>query len=259
MTTEIIVGKMAVNQEHQIEPQILENATTALEGAAARFSIDVISDAKVRINYMENIQRMAEEVRAKVNSKQITVKEGAEFCSKMRNKIMIEAREVTSAQGLAIAVNKKATGMSFQEALNKYANKIFSKNYALLTEQQKTKIYYAVIESSARDNKDFTTSNKRLKILGKVGILVTATLAAHAIIYSDNKPKELVRQGLGIGGGFAGGLVAALTVSAVCGPGAPVCAVAVVLAGSIAGGFAGSYVADTLDEEIEEFSKWQIR
>ena len=55
-----------------------------------------------------------------------------------------------------------------------------------------------------------------------------------------------------------GGLLAGLGVSALCGPGAPICAIAVVLVGSVAGGVAGEAAADSLDEEIEEFSHWDI-
>ncbi|SUD84996.1 Uncharacterised protein [Stutzerimonas stutzeri] len=61
-----------------------------------------------------------------------------------------------------------------------------------------------------------------------------------------------------IGGGAAGGFLAGLGVSLICGPGAPFCAIAVVLAGSAAGGIAGSLAADTLDDELEEFSKWEV-
>lgn len=61
-----------------------------------------------------------------------------------------------------------------------------------------------------------------------------------------------------ISGGVAGGWLAGLAVAPLCGPGAPVCAIALVLLGSAAGGIAGSVVADSLDEEIEEFSKWKI-
>lgn len=42
------------------------------------------------------------------------------------------------------------------------------------------------------------------------------------------------------------------------GPGAPACAIAVVLAGSAIGGIAGSMAADGMDEELEEFSKWEV-
>ena len=55
-----------------------------------------------------------------------------------------------------------------------------------------------------------------------------------------------------------GGLLAGLGVSALCGPGAPICAIAVVLVGSIAGGVAGEAAVDSLDEELEEFSHWDI-
>ncbi|MNG18851.1 hypothetical protein D3C84_1029540 [compost metagenome] len=83
-------------------------------------------------------------------------------------------------------------------------------------------------------------------------------MATHAVLNADNKPKEAVKQGMQIGGGVAGGWLAGLAVSSVCGPGAPFCAIALVLLGSIAGGVAGSVVADSLDEEIEEFTRWQI-
>lgn len=57
---------------------------------------------------------------------------------------------------------------------------------------------------------------------------------------------------------IAGGFLAGLGVSAICGPAAPACAVAVVLIGSMAGGIAGSVVADTFDEELEELSHWEV-
>ena len=259
MANGAIAGRMAVNREHEIDPKVLDSAIEAFEAAATRFSIDVISDAKVRENYMANIKRMSQEVKSLVNSKQVTVKEGAEFCNKMRNSILLESRSVTSPQGLAVAVKKKPHGLPLQEALDKYAKQIYKSPFSSLSEQQKNRIYYEIIESSARDNEGMTTANKRLRVIGKVGLLITAVLATHAIIYADNKPKEIVKQGLGIGGGIFGGFLAGLAVSSVCGPGAPVCAVAVVLVGSITGGVAGSVVADSLDEEIEEFSRWQLR
>lgn len=40
-----------------------------------------------------------------------------------------------------------------------------------------------------------------MKIMGKVGILITATFAAYEIINADNKVKETARQGMIVGGG----------------------------------------------------------
>jgi len=73
-----------------------------------------------------------------------------------------------------------------------------------------------------------------------------------------NKPKEAARQGIIVSGGAVGGILAGMGVSALCGPGASICAIAVVLVGSVAGGVAGGVVADSLDEELEEFSHWDI-
>lgn len=54
-------------------------------------------------------------------------------------------------------------------------------------------------------------------------------------------------------------MLAGLAVTPICGPGAPVCVIAVVLIGCTGGSIIGDAVADTFDEELEEFSKWTIR
>ena len=123
---------------------------------------------------------------------------------------------------------------------------------------QKTAIHYEIIESSGRPNANVSKGTKQMRVIGKVSILVTATLATYEIVSAENKTKEVARQGLILSGGAAGGFLAALGVSTICGPAAPVCAVAVVLIGSTAGGIAGSMTADYMDEELEEFSKWEI-
>ncbi|WP_392564621.1 hypothetical protein RHO13_03960 [Orbus wheelerorum] len=87
---------------------------------------------------------------------------------------------------------------------------------------------------------------------------MTASLATYEILNAENKPKEAVKQGMQIGGTVAGGWLAGFAVVPLCGPGAPLCALAVVLAGSIGGGMVGAAVADNLDDEIEEFTKWEI-
>jgi hypothetical protein len=98
-----------------------------------------------------------------------------------------------------------------------------------------------------------------MKVMGKVGLLVTAALAVHSIAIADNKPKETIKQGGIIAAGATGGWLAGLGVTALCGPGAPICAVAVVLVGSIAGGLLADAAIDSFDEELEEFTKWGIR
>lgn len=255
-----IPGQYLVGKEHLIDEQdqILYNAISALNNTAMKFSKDAISDSQVRQNYVNNIRRMSQEVRELVNSKQLTVKDGAEFCYKMRNQIMAEHRKFTSTHGVAIAEKYKKAPPVINNLLDEYAQRKFKVNFQDLTRLQKNTIYYELIESSGRNNINFSTKVKRLNVLGKVGILVTASLATYEILNAQNKTKETIKQGLGIGGAFAGGWLAALGVSSICGPGAPLCALAVVFIGSIGGSMIGSAVADSLDDEIEEFTKWNI-
>lgn len=248
-----------VNQEHQISESVLQKAVDSFEAAATRFSMDAIKDANVRQSYMTNIKRISEQVKKEVAAKNCTVKEGAEFCNEMRNKIMEEHRQISSAQGRAFAEKKKPHGTKMEELVNNYSNKKFKRPFSALSPNEKSTVYYEIIEAAGRDNAKFTTKVKKLRIMGKVGILITGVLATYEILSADNKMKETVRQGMIIGGGALGGFLAGLGASAICGPGAPVCAIAVVLIGSIGGGLLGETVADTFDEELEEFSNWTLQ
>lgn len=246
-----------VNQQHNLDSP-LQQAIDLFEAAASRFSIDCIKDANVRQAYMANIKRMSAEIKAEVDGGKISVKEGAEFCQEMRNKIMAEARAVSSAQGRAKAESIKQKGLMLETLLDTYAENLFNKKFSQLDATQKSKVYYAVIESSGRDRAKFTAGTLKLRLIGKVGVLITAALAVHSVAIADNKPKETIRQGAIIGGGMAGGLGAGLTVSSLCGPGFVICAVAVVLIGSVAGGYAAEKAVDCFDDELEEFTRWNI-
>lgn len=254
----IIKGLFEAGQEHELEYPVLDNAIATLEGVAIKFSTDAINDANVRVSYVSNIKRVTSEVKEMVQAKKITVKEASEFCYEMRNKILEEHRKYTSSTGLSFAENHKKIPPKLDDLYNKYAFKKFGHSFNELTVQQKNSIYYEIIESSSRDNPKFTTSNKRLKVMGKVGVLITASLATYEILNAENKPKEAIKQSMQIGGGVAGGWLASLAVAPICGPGAPVCAIALLLLGSAAGGVVGSAMADSLDEEIEEFTTWKI-
>ncbi|MGY2292634.1 hypothetical protein ACW9H6_23030 [Pseudomonas sp. SDO528_S397] len=253
----LVTGSYVIQKAHTLENSPLDMAIAGMEGAATRFSMDAISDAKTRANYISNIKRISIETKAEVIAGKISAREGVEFCQEMRNRIMLEHRKFTSAQGLAFAERKKKLPPTLQETLDKYALRAEKIEYNKLTAEQKNRVHYSILESSGRDNAAVSNVTKKLRLMGKVGILITATFAVYEIMNADNKVKETARQSIIIGGGAAGGGLAGLGVSALCGPGALVCAVAIVLAGSIAGGIAGSMAADSLDEELEEFSKWK--
>ena len=58
-----------------------------------------------------------------VLAKKTTVKEAAEFCYEMRNKILDEHRKYTSSTGLSFAERHKKTPPKLDDLYNKYAFK----------------------------------------------------------------------------------------------------------------------------------------
>ncbi|VVO40524.1 hypothetical protein [Pseudomonas fluorescens] len=244
---------------HPVDDDVLEKTLESFEGAALKFSSDFISDAKQRDNYNHNVKRIKAEVLAQVKSGKVSVKEAAEFCYEMRNKIMAEVRAKTSVHGLAVAEKKKMVSPSLEKLIDDKALGKFGKKFGELSAQQKNAIHYEIIESSARPHAKYNVLNKTLKITGKVLIVVTIAYAAYDIVSAENKAKAAIKQGVTIGGGVVGTIAASAAVSTVCGPGAPVCTIALMLAGGFAGGWIASGFMESMDDEIEEFTKWQVR
>ncbi|WP_019101738.1 hypothetical protein, partial [Chromobacterium haemolyticum] len=156
-------GYYQVNQRHELESP-LKKSLDMLEAAAARFATDAISDANVRASYQKNIQRMSQAVLDEVNAGTITAKEGMQFASKMRNKIMMEHRAVTSRQGLAIAEAHKKVGLTEKELLDIYSKRLYGKDFERLTRSKKTSVYYAIVKSAASSSTKFDAKAKKLKV-----------------------------------------------------------------------------------------------
>lgn len=244
---------------HPIPDDALDKALESFEGTALKFSADFISDAKQRENYNSNVKRVKAVVLEQVRSGKVPVKEAAEFCYEARNKIMAEIRAKTSVHGLAIAEDRKKVSKPLEQLLNEKSVKLHGKQFLELASEQKNSVYYEIIESSARPDTKFNTMNKVLKVTGKVMIVVTIAYAAYEISNAENKAKETVKQTAAITGGIAGTVLASMAVGMVCGPGAPVCTVALLLAGGVAGGAAFSAGAEYFDDEIEEYTKWAVK
>jgi hypothetical protein len=242
-------------ETHNLD-DIMDRAIVAYEAAALTFAKDAIADANTRQWYMSNIKRVSGTIKIAVVNGEITVQEGAKFCNTLRNAIMEEARVITSVQGRKYAVNKKPSGPSLEDLEKKYSARLFEQKFSELTPNEQKKIYQTIVESAGRDDAKISSGTKSMRVAGKVCIVVTGLLAVRAVYYAENKEKESIKQGAIIGGGAAGGYLGGLAASAVCGPGAWVCAIGWILAGSTAGGFLADATVDSIDEELEEFTKW---
>jgi hypothetical protein len=256
---DIFYRNYPAQQSHAIEDDVLERALESFEGAALKFSSDLISDAKQRDNYNRNVRRVKAEVLDQVTSGNVSVKEAAEFCYEMRNKIMIEIRAKTSAQGVAIAEREKMVARTLEQLLDDKAIKRFGEKFAELDASKKNSVHYEIIESSARPSAKFNTRNQVLKVAGKVLIVVTVAYAAYEIVNAENKSKEAIRQGTVISAGLLGTMLASGAAGVVCGPGAPICTIALLLAAGSSFGLTASIAVDFFDDELEEFTRWQAK
>lgn len=222
-------GQYIVKHEHQINA-VLQQAIDSFESVATIFSIDAIKDASLPQKYILNIKRISNQAISDVSSGKLTVKEGAEFCQEMRNKIMGETRSATSLHSFSYAESLKKDGKILQNLLDKNSKEIFNTKFSKLNLEQKNKVYYSIIES-------------------------------------DNKSQEALRQTTIISGGIIGGRIsgiaaatgvrqAGISLSPLCGPGAWACAIAAILIGSLIGGMIGESLSHEISNELDEANLW---
>jgi hypothetical protein len=248
-------GPYATKQEHPLSGTILQAAIDSYEETANRIAYDMIHDEAIRRRYQAHIRRVLAEVKAQVNSGAITVKEGAEYCNQLRDKLFVEYRKFTSPQGVARAQEIKLNAKGFDFYLNKYAQQQFGRPFMDLSAAERGSVYYAVIESAGRDNARVTATAAKMQLLGKSLILFTAILAVGQIVHAKDKVREVARQGSIIAAGMIGGAAAGAAVSFVCGPAEPICAVATVAIGSNLGGMAGQVLFDFYQDELNAFNQ----
>ncbi|WDD94314.1 hypothetical protein Bsp3421_004432 [Burkholderia sp. FERM BP-3421] len=124
----------------------------------------------------------------------ITVKDGAIYINQLRDKLFVEYRRYTSAIGVASAEKIKLKSRGFDYYLDKYARREFNQPFSALTERERNKVYYVVIEAAGRPNDDVNAAIRRMRVMAKVAMLVTSLFAVGAIIHADKKVKEAARQ-----------------------------------------------------------------
>jgi len=245
---------LLLNSHHNVD-DILDEQLRLLESAASIFALDAMKDSKARAHYQKNIKRFSDLIKEEVKTKKITVKNAAILAHKIRGVIMEETRLISSATAKAYAKSKKSGNPSIDVFEEKYSQKNFNKKFSSLSASEKEAVYRQIINSAGRDNPKVTQMSKRLKIASRVAVVVTAYISVTAIADAENKPKELIRQGVILGSSAAGGRLAGRAAAARCGPNW-ICVGFSVLVGGMFGGTVANETIEYLDDEIEEFSKW---
>ena len=252
----VATGSFNTRQLHDIRSGLLEAAIADYEAIATTFAVNAISDDRVRQQYGKHIREISDQVRQEVANSNMTVKEGAEYCSQLRDKLFVEYRKYTSAVGVAKAEALKLQSRGFDYYLNKYAQAQFGKNFDALTTEERNAVYYTVLRKAGGANADVSAKVHGLQVSARVAILFTAIIATGEVIGAKDKVKEAARQGSIIAGGMIGGSLAGLAVSFVCGPAEPACAMALVFIGSNLGGMAAEAGNDVYQDELPVFMHW---
>ena len=89
---------------------LLEGSLSQMESAAINFALRYINDGKVRMSYINQTRKLAQEYRAKVSSGAITPEEAAKQVQGIRDQILEAQRLRTSDIGKAKAIKLKKRG-----------------------------------------------------------------------------------------------------------------------------------------------------
>jgi hypothetical protein len=223
-----------------VQDAVLDEALLLLESTAINFSERFIQDARVRANYVAEARRFAEEIVAEVQSGRLTPRHGAERAHLMRNSVLDAARLKSSDIGRAVAEAEKATGLTITQLMERYAQRLFSREFAELTAAEQDEVFLAIARAAGRPNQGFTAAARNLGRVGRGLIVVSIAFSAYSVATSDRPGRETARQGATIGVGFLGSVTGGAAAGAICGPGAPVC----VGVGAVIGGVAFAFGAE---------------
>lgn len=228
------------------QDRVLQDALDSLRSEIGNFSQRFIQDAGVRADYVAQAEGVPQEILAKVQSGELTAAEGAEQAHSMRNALLDSARLKNSDIGRAVSEAEKASGLTMEQLLAKYANRLFNKEFSALTVSEQDAVFFQVIRAAGRPNPRFTALASNLGKAGKGLVVLSLAFAVYSIAESERPGREAVRQTVDTGVSFLGSLAGGAVAGLACGPGAPIC----VAVGAFAGGLVFALGSDFAFDEI---------
>jgi hypothetical protein len=204
-------------------PDPLRRALDEFESDAINFASRFIPDYDVRLGYQAQIKQMSDRIVEEVQQKVITAEEGQRLAHQLRNEILTTSRGASSDVGRAWAESLKRAGRDLADLQEKYAKKLFNRDFAALREGEQGEVFLEVIKASGRAEPSVVVNSLRLARLSRGLLFVTAAFAVYQVATSDRPGREAVKQGTVIGAGIGGAALGGAVAGLACGPGAPVC------------------------------------
>jgi len=221
----------------QNDRRAFSSVLASLQGTASNFASHCIQDARVREQYLRDIQKMSSEFVSAVESGQMSPKDAAAAASRMRNEILDLSRLRNSPVGRAYSKKLKPSGRNLSDLTEHYATKMFQQPFESLSEAKQAAVFKEMIQTSGRDRGAVSGIAKTLGVAGKRVLLVSLAVAVYEVYQAEDKTTETIHQGAittaGIVGGWGTG--AAVVATGVCAATAPVCiGVAAIIGGILA-------------------------
>jgi hypothetical protein len=224
-----------------------ERAVQAMQSEAFNFASRFINDAAVRRNYLQTVQRYSQDILERGRRGQITWRAAAEEANVMRNSILDVSRLRSSDIGRATAERLKASGLSLDELLERYAQRRYRRGFQALSAAERNAVFVEIVEASGRARASVNVNAVRLGRLGRGLLGVSLAIAVYNVASAENRVEAATREGVGLGGGFLGGAAGGAAAGLVCGPGAPVCVTIGVFVGGVAGALGADFLYDWLN------------
>ncbi|WP_162878130.1 hypothetical protein [Trinickia diaoshuihuensis] len=188
------------------------------------------------------------ELQAAIDEGRMSVREATARAVEMRNQIMELTRRKSSPTARAYAMRLKREGRSIADLSEKYARRLYKDDFSSLSEQRQASVYKEIIQAAGRPDEAVMRLAGQLDRVGRRLLLVSLAVAVYEVAESDDKPREVVRQGALAGAGLVGGWAAggAAVAMGVCAATAPVCVGAIVFAGGLLAAYGADAGLDSL-------------
>lgn len=223
----------------------LDSELAELQVTVNNLAVRFIPDAQVRREYIENSKRYSDELLDFVRRKKMSANAAALKANMMRNTLMDTMRGKSSDISRALAQFLKKEGPTLAELEEKYAKKLFKKEFSKISSAQKNEIWRLVISKAGEPRASMSNGAKWAGCAGKGFFAPTVIIAVYHIANSENKVRATANECAAVGGG-AGGAYVGGAAGFLCGPAAIACVPLGVFIGGIGGAAGADWIFDQL-------------
>ncbi len=196
----------------------VREALDALEGTAGATSAYVTQDPAVRAAYRTMIQAMTKRIWNQYQSGKLSAEEAAQAAVEARNFLLRIARLASTPEGRARAKALKSNGLSLEQLLERYAQKLHGKGFGSLSEAERTTVFEEIIQSAGRSRPAVDESMRALGATSRLFWALTVLMAFYDISRARDKVAATVHIIAVVGAGVVAGEVLGGLIGTFAGP-----------------------------------------